>query len=303
VNNTQRVIAVVAAALVFVAAIPAGAASDKELRAVRGVAGYRASADAPFNRVVGRIALGDDAVAVTQVASNALLTLPDSSEVALGANTSVQVGAFNDASAPTPTTLTLRSGALRFNVRHPAGGRSNFRFATVTSQIAVRGTVGLFQTGPNGDVIACLDCAAGDVVVTVGTQTFALLTGQTLFVSLAGVVTTATAAAAASAFSGSGLTTDLAARTAFTGSIGGGAAAAAAPALPPAALPIAGGVFAAGAATAIITTNNRPTSAPATPAPTPTVTLPPAVVVPTPSPAPATGTGSATLTGAGRKHP
>jgi hypothetical protein len=232
------------------------------------------------------------------------VTLPDSSEVALGADTSVQVSAFNDATSPTPTTIALRNGAIRFNVHHPAGGRSNFRFSTVTSQIAVRGTVGLYQTGANGDVISCLECSTGDVVVTVGTQTFALTTGQTLFVSLAGVVTTAaTAAAASTAFSGSGLSTDAAAHSAFTGSIGGSAAAAAAPAIPAATLPIAAGVFAAGAATAVISGNSRPATAPpAVATPAPIVTLPP-VVIPTAMPTPSTGTGSATLTGAGRKHP
>ena len=282
----QRVLAFVAATII-IAATPAGAAADKDLRAVRGTSGYRATPSAPFQRVFGHITLTDDYIAVTQAASNALVVLPDSSEVALGENTSVQVGAFNATTAPTPTTIALQNGAVRFNVRHPAGGRANFRFSTMTSQIAVRGTIGLLGSGPNGDVLSCLQCDSGDVVVTVGTQTYTLLTGQTLFVSLAGVVTTAaTAAAASAAFSGTGLTTDVAAQSAFTGSIGATSAAAAV--VPAAALPVAGAVFAAGAAATIISTNG--THHPQT------------IAIPQATPTPSVGTGNATLTGATRKH-
>jgi hypothetical protein len=236
----QRILALAATAVV-VAALPAHAATDNELQAVRGTSGYEANVGAPFRQLFGHISLADDAIAITRPASNALLVLPDSSQVALGANTNVRVGAFNDPSATTPTTLTLQNGAVRFDVRHPSGGRANYVFQTGTSQIAVRGTIGLYSSGPNGDVVSCLACAPGDVVVTVGSQTYAIVTGQTLTVSAAGVVATvATSVATAQSFAGTGLSTDANAATAFTGSAGGAAGAAAAsihaaaaPAAPP----------------------------------------------------------------------
>jgi hypothetical protein len=308
---------VLIAATIVIATLPVRAATDKELRAVRGTSGYRLAVNGPFQRVFGRMLLADDAFAVTQAAANALVVLPDSSEVALGPNTAVQVGAFNDAALPTPTTITLESGALRFDVRHPAGARANYRFVTVTSQIAVRGTIGLYATGPNGDVVSCLECANGDVVVTVGTQTFALTSGESLFISLAGVVTAAGGAAAATqAFSGTGLTTQANAATPFTASVGSSAAAATAaiPASIIAPAAAAAGIGAAAIASGNHSTNASPISAPlVTPAPQPIVTPTPQPIVttaPTPQPTPApvatptpsSGTGNATLTGL-RRHP
>jgi hypothetical protein len=302
------------AATIAIAALPVGAATDKELRAVRGPSGYRVTLDAPFQRVFGRMPLADDAFAVTQAAANALVILPDSSEVALGPNTNVRVGAFNDATLPTPTTITLENGTLRFDVRHPAGGRANYRFTTTTSQIAVRGTIGLYATGPNGDVVSCLECANGDVVVTVGTQTFALTTGETLFISLAGAVTAAGGTAAVSqAFAGTGLTTQASAATPFTASIGSSAAASSA-AIPASIIAPAAGAAAIGIGASAIANGNHGTGAvPAplvTPTPQPAVTpTPQPIVTPTPHPAPvatptpSSGTGNATLTGLPRRHP
>jgi len=296
----KRILALAAAAVV-VAVLPARAAGESELRAVRGTTGYEMNADAPFTRVFGHIVLSDDAIAITRPASNALLVLPDSSEVALGANADVRVGAFRDATADTPTTLTLRSGALRFDVRHPAGGRSNYRFETTTSQIAVRGTIGLYATGPNGDVVSCLACTPGDVVVTVGAQTYTLVTGQTLTISLAGLVTMAATTAAAQTFAGTGLATEANAATPFTGSIG--VASAGAAAVPAAVYPVAGAAFAAGAAAAVTSANSSHAPAIATPQTAPT-TAPVTKPTPTPTqaPTPSVGNGNATLTGVARKR-
>ncbi len=328
-HSARRSLALVAATIA-IAALPVRAATDKEFRAVRGTSGYRVAVNGPFKRVFGRLLLADDAFAVTQAAANALVVLPDSSEVALGPNTTVQIGAFNDAALPTPTTITLESGALRFDVRHPAGGRANYRFATTTSQIAVRGTIGLYASGPNGDVVSCLECANGDVVVTVGTQTFALTSGESLFISLTGVVTAAGGAAAATqAFTGTGLTTQASAATPFTASVGSSAAAA--PAAIPASI-IAPAAAAAGIGAAAIAGGNHGTpvvptplvtpAPPVTPAPivTPAATpTPQPVATPTPqpvvtpaptprptpvtTPTPSSGAGSATLTGLRRGHP
>jgi len=300
------------AATIMIAALPVRAATDKELRAVRGPSGYRLTADGPFQRVVGRMVLADEAFAVTQSAANALVVLPDSSEVALGPNTNVKIGAFNDATLPTPTTITLENGTLHFDVRHPAGARANYRFATTTSQLAVRGTIGLYATGPNGDVISCLECAPGDAVVTVGTQTFALTSGESLFISLAGVVTAAGGAAAASqAFAGTGLTTQASAATPFTASVGSSAAATAA--IPASIVaPAAGAAAAVGIGAAAIASGSHSTSAvaaptaPPTPQPTAAPTAQPTptpTARPTATPTPSSGAGSATLTGLSRRHP
>lgn len=177
---------------VFATALPVGAATDSRLRAVRGTVGYQPTSEAPFSQVFGSLVLTDDEFAVTRAASNGLLQLADSSEVALGAATTIQVGKITQAaSAAAPTTMSLVAGAVRFTIRHPAGQQANYRFVTPTSQLAVRGTVGLLATSANGDVVTCIECAAGDVSITAGGNTFALLTGQTATISVAGAVTIA----------------------------------------------------------------------------------------------------------------
>jgi hypothetical protein len=299
----RRTLALIVATIV-VASIPVRATTENELRAVRGTSGYRVAVGAPFRRVFGRISLADDAFAVTEDAANALVVLPDSSEIALGPNTDVRIGAFSDPSASTPTTITLANGALRFDVRHPAGSRSNYRFTTTTSQIAVRGTIGLYATGPNGDVVSCLECANGDVVVTVGTQTFTLTSGESLFISLSGIVSAA-GGVATQAFAGTGLTTQASAATPFTASVGSGAAAATG-AIPASVIAPAAGAAAVGIGAAAITSGSHGTSA--TPAP-PVTPTPQPMMTPTPRPAPiatptpSSGTGSATLTGLPHRRP
>jgi hypothetical protein len=192
-----RKIAATVAIVSILTAMPVGAAQDSKLRAVRGTVGYQTSSSAPFSRVFGSFIVADNDLAVTQAASNGLLQLADSSGVALGDNTTVQVGQITQAaSAAAPTTMTLVAGSVRFAIKHPAGGQSNYRFVTSTSQLAVRGTVGLYSTGPNGDVVTCLDCAPGDVTVTAGGNTTALLTGQTATISAAGVITVGATVAA-----------------------------------------------------------------------------------------------------------
>lgn len=176
----------------FATALPVGAASDSKLRMVRGTVGYQTTSAAPFTQVFGSLILTDDEFAVTRAASNGMLQLADSSEVALGENTTIQVGQITQAaSATAPTTMTLVAGAVRFAIKHPAGQPANYRFVTATSQLAVRGTVGLLSTGASGDVVSCVECAEGDVSITAGGKTFALLSGQTATISIAGVVTIA----------------------------------------------------------------------------------------------------------------
>src|SRR5476651_1130429 len=155
---------------------------DKQLARVKGVVGYQASATSAFKPIFGRLDLPDDAYAVTKANGSAVLRLKDSSEIDFGENTKVQVGAFNPASSGNQNTIVLNGGALHFNIRHPQGGQSNYRFVTATSQIAVRGTEGFLVAGANGTQVVCVSCAAGDVSVQVGQQTVSIVSNQTLTV-------------------------------------------------------------------------------------------------------------------------
>jgi hypothetical protein len=155
---------------------------DKQLARVKGVVGYQASATGDFKPIFGRLDLPDDAYAVTKPNASAVLRLKDSSEIDIGENTKVQVGAFNPAESGNQNTIVLNGGALHFNIRHPQGGQSNYKFVTATSQIAVRGTEGFLIAGANGTQVVCVSCAAGDVSVQVGQQTVSIVTNQTLTV-------------------------------------------------------------------------------------------------------------------------
>ena len=167
------------------------AADDTLLRHVNGNVSYRVSQTAQPVAVTSTQVIADEAFAITGRASQGVLTLPDSSLVGLGANTNIQVAAFKRADTGDGTTITIPAtgGTIRFQINRPQGGKSNYTFVTPVASISVRGTVGLLTHGPNGDTIACLVCTPGDVSVAVGTQTYGLLTGQTLVVTLAGVVT------------------------------------------------------------------------------------------------------------------
>jgi hypothetical protein len=273
-------------AAAIVAGIPAGAAEETQLRAVRGTVGYQAAKDAPFARVFGSFLLQNDQFAVTRGGSNALLVLTDSSEVALGENTDIQVGQITQVSATEPTAITLVAGAMRFAIRHPAGGQSNYRFFTSTSQIAVRGTIGMLSTGPDGDVVSCLDCAPGDVTVSAGGNTFPLVTGQSAVVTTAGAVTIATTSTAiATSFAHTGLSTVANSSTPFSGGIHAGTAAGSG-----ATAGVAAGAGIAAAAAAIQTSANSAA----------TRSGAPVIAVPAPAPSP---TGAITVNSHGTELP
>lgn len=118
------VLAVVAALGASAASLDA-AAGDKQLARVKGVVGYQTAEAAPFRAIFGRLDLPDDAYAVTQANSAAVLRLRDSSEIDIGEKTSIQIGEFNPAESGKTNEIVLRSGAIHFNIRHPAGGQSN----------------------------------------------------------------------------------------------------------------------------------------------------------------------------------
>ena len=187
-------------------ALPAD--DDKRLDRVKGVVGFATAPDATLHQIFGRELIPDDDYAITRANSAALLALPDSSIVAIGANTRVRVGAFSQTADGPGSTITVEQGSLRFDIRRPAGGAANYHFATTTSQIAVRGTVGLLSFLGGNTTVACLVCAADSVTVTVGTQTIALATGQLLTVSALGAVVTGTVTSTALAgFTGASVST------------------------------------------------------------------------------------------------
>jgi hypothetical protein len=168
------------AALATVALCAPGdaAGTDKQLARVAGTVQYQSGTDAALHAIAGRIDLADEATAVTLAQSRAQVTLPDSSSIDIGATTRVRLGAFNAVDTGNPNVIVLEIGALHFTIRHPAGGRANYRFQTPTSQIAVRGTDGYIVTGPSGTDFYCVDCKSGDVTVTVGANSYALATGE-----------------------------------------------------------------------------------------------------------------------------
>jgi hypothetical protein len=154
-----------------------GAVEDKQLVRVGGIVQYQAAASDPLHDVFGRLDLPDDATAVTLAGSRALVRLIDSTEIDIGALSRVRLAAFNGLADGPPNVVRLELGAIHFQVRHAAGARSNYRFVTPTSQLAVRGTEGYIVTGPLGTDIYCVACDAGDATVTIGTRTFPLTTG------------------------------------------------------------------------------------------------------------------------------
>ncbi len=233
------------------------AASNKELQRLKGTVGYQLSDAGQFNQVGAKYVLPDDAFAVTQNQSAALLQLPDSSLVALGQDTKVQVGAFNQTAAGPGSTITVAGGTLRFDIKRPQGKTANYRFITPTSTIGVRGTIGLLAFAGGQTTVACLACAADSVTITVGGQSFALATGQVITVTATGAVTTsAVTSATLSGFSSSGVSTSASSGlSAATAGVGGAAAGGAG-----AAVGAAAGAAAAGGAAAAVTSGQAKSS-------------------------------------------
>jgi hypothetical protein len=162
---------------------------DKQLARVAGTVQFQTGSDSAYHALVGRIDLPDQATAVTLAQSRAQVTLLDSSTIDIGATTRVRLGAFNAVDSGKPNVVVLELGALHFIIRHPAGGRANYRFQTPTSQIAVRGTDGYIVAGPTGTDFYCVDCKPGDVTVTVGAKSYELGTGdQALVIGAPGAI-------------------------------------------------------------------------------------------------------------------
>ena len=163
----MRALAATLAVLVCASAAGAQPAAN-QLARVKGDVHY----GTPPRALVGRIDVPDDTRVATAFRAAADVTFADSSVVQIGDNTDVAVGRGH--------VISLTRGALRFTIRHPGGGAANYVFVTPTSQVAVRGTLAYLVSGPAGDQIYCIDCAAGDVAVAAAGETYGVLSGQTL---------------------------------------------------------------------------------------------------------------------------
>jgi hypothetical protein len=209
-SNTGKLGALIALSVFFglMVATAQPADDDKQLGRLKGVVGFATAPEAPLHQIFGKEIIPDDDYAITADRAAGIITLPDSSIVALGEKTRVKVGAFNQTADGPGSTITVEQGTLRFDIHRPAGGTANYHFQTNSSQIAVRGTVGLLSVLGGNTTVACLVCAADSVTVTVGTQTLTLLTGQLVTVSALGAVVTGTVTTTALAgFSGASVST------------------------------------------------------------------------------------------------
>jgi len=175
----KRAISLVAS-LCAVAAVPAFSASDNVLRRDTGIVTYKLPQSDPVS-LTGSAEVSQSVIATTAVESLATLQLRDSSEIRIGDRTTVRIGDLALAADNTPgATIFMDRGAVRFAIKHPTGGKANYRFVTPTSTLGVRGTIGYFVVGPAGQQIYCVKCEAGDVSVTTSTGTVEVRSGQTL---------------------------------------------------------------------------------------------------------------------------
>ncbi|MGB6987566.1 MAG: FecR family protein, partial [Candidatus Aquilonibacter sp.] len=264
-------------ALVPLTASPAD--TEKTLQNVKGSVVY-GPGDPPSNKLAIKAAatLNDSDYAQTLSDSLATITLPDSSQILMGQNSSVQMVSFNQTDIAHAKFIVR--GKMRFTVNHPSGAQADYHFQTTTGEIAVRGTVGDIFANPAGGLqvnVYALSTPTLPVQVTlVNGQVFTLAAGQSLV---------ATAAAGAVTASVTGVTQSM--FTPFSelgapvnaGSLGiTGAAAGAGAGAAGATAGIVAGAAAAAAAVTTISNNNTSTPSPA-PSPTPTPTN-----APTPQP-------------------
>ncbi len=179
--------ALLLAALCASAALPAGASADKELQNVKGSVRYAhphgaAQPLAPKAMVV----LADRDVAITGAASLADVTLPDSSQVEVGADSRVQLGFFNQTDIA-HAKFVIYDGKVRFTVRHPQGAKASYTFATPTASIAVRGTQGDIESSADDlrvNVYEVCDPNEPVTVTTSGGASYDLHAGQSLVARL-----------------------------------------------------------------------------------------------------------------------
>ena len=271
-------------ALLPVVASPAD--TDKTLQNVKGTVTYGPQ-KAPTTTLAPKASttLNNNDYAATGPGSLATITLPDSSQIEMGSNASVQMVSFSQTDMAHANFVVV--GKMRFTVNHPAGAKADYNFTTSTGQIAVRGTVGDIFANPSGglqvNVYALSNPALPVQVTLVNGQVFTLAAGQSL-------VATAAAAGAVSAsvtgvsqsmftpFSELGAPVNASSfgiTGAATGAAGAGAATGATTA-------IAAGAAGAAAATAAVVSGNNASSP--SPSPSPSPSTGPTPTPPTPQP-------------------
>ncbi|HTC30508.1 MAG TPA: FecR family protein [Candidatus Acidoferrum sp.] len=274
-------------ALLPVVASPAD--TDKTLKNIKGTVTYGVDPTPKSSLAVNsNTTLNDKDYAATGANSLASLTLPDSSQIEMASNSSVQMQSF-DTIANVATAKFVVVGKMRFTVNHPNGAKADYTFSTATGQIAVRGTIGDISANPGGlqvNVYALSNPSLPVQVTLANGQVFTLAAGQSLVATAAaaGAVTASVTGVSQSMFtpfSELGAPAN-AGSLGITGAAGAGAGAAGAAGGATAA--IAGGAAAAAAITTVVVSNNAsspspaPTTTPASPSPSPSTTSVPITV-------------------------
>jgi len=271
---------------VLLAALPLVASpanTDKTLQNVKGQVTYGASSQPTTPLAVKAYTpLNDNDFAATGANSQAIITLPDSSQILMASNANVQMVSFSQTDIAHARFVVV--GKMRFTVNHPAGANADYHFQTTTGEIAVRGTVGDIAANPGGlqvNVYALSNPALPVQVTLVNGQVFTLAAGQSL---VATAVAGGAVTASVGAVTQSSLTpfSELGAPNAAgagAGAAAGGATGAATGATGAASGAIAAGaVGAAAAVTAVTNTNSNTATATPSPSPAPSTTSVPITV-------------------------
>lgn len=165
--------------------VPIGvcAAADKQLENVKGAVSYQhGSASAHKLAHSASVLLNDNDLAMTGEASQAAVTLPDSSRVTMGSDTRVQLSFFNQAEQNSAKFIVYQ-GRTRFKVEHPSGAPANYTFVTPTASVAVRGTEGDIGVDGNDLVVNVYGLSDPNLPVLVSTndgKQYTLKAGQQL---------------------------------------------------------------------------------------------------------------------------
>jgi len=133
--------AVFTAAALSLALPCASATADKQLSHVKGQVGYQPDDKSPVKNIFGSQIVADNAYAVTGPKSAGLLRFADSSEIDIGADTTVGVGQFHP-TGQGENVIHVQNGIVHFVIRHPEGTQANYKFQSPKSQRDVHGTEG-----------------------------------------------------------------------------------------------------------------------------------------------------------------
>jgi hypothetical protein len=176
-------IAVVALAGALAAGDVGIAGAPKQLENMKGNVFYQKpnAAQQPI-ALNASIDLPDEDYTITGAESLAQLTMPDSSQVLMGANTKVQLASFSETDVAN-AKFVVYAGKTRFVVRHPKGAKANYTFQTATGTVGVRGTQGDIEYDTNGNLrvnVYELCDPNYPVQVTAGGKTLTVIAGQSL---------------------------------------------------------------------------------------------------------------------------